>query len=51
MYRTVTEDGDVLCCLQCGFERDISDTRPKMSVEEIRALLMGDDEREPSRAA
>ncbi len=50
MYKTLTEDGEVLSCLQCGRERELA-ARPQMSVEEVRALLMDDSDSRTSRAA
>jgi len=51
MYRTSTDDGDVMCCLQCGREHTLAMPRPSLTVEEIRALLLAEDALEDRRAA
>ncbi len=39
LYRTATEDGDVLSCLQCGREFLARPRRPQMTSEELYALF------------
>lgn len=43
LYQTMTEDGDVLTCLQCGREFLAHPRRPEMSPDEIYALFHSDD--------
>jgi len=42
LYKTVTEDGDVMTCLQCGREHLAAMRRPELSPEEIYALFEED---------
>ncbi|HEX6512019.1 MAG TPA: hypothetical protein VF157_06965 [Chloroflexota bacterium] len=44
LYRTMTEDGAVLSCLQCGREFLARPRRPQMTDEEVYALLHADEE-------
>lgn len=41
LYKTYTEDGQVLCCLQCGHEFVVRPAHQPMSKEAVRALLLG----------
>ncbi|MGH2363469.1 MAG: hypothetical protein ACRDGF_05095 [Chloroflexota bacterium] len=51
MYRTSTDEGDVMCCLQCGREHTLATPRPSLTIDEIRALLLQEDALEVRRAA
>ncbi len=42
MYNSMTEDGEVLTCLQCGHERLIRPRRPLMTDAEVMALFHDD---------
>jgi predicted nucleic acid-binding Zn-ribbon protein len=44
LYETVTEDGHVMTCLQCGREFLAHPRRPEMTREEMSALFRDDPE-------
>jgi predicted RNA-binding Zn-ribbon protein involved in translation (DUF1610 family) len=44
LYQTVSEDGDVLSCLQCGREFLARPNRPRMTDAEVYALFHGDEQ-------
>ncbi|GEM_PF-5273908 len=43
LYKTTTDDGEVLSCLQCGREFLARPRHQEMTVEQVRALLAADD--------
>lgn len=51
LYKTMTEDGEVLSCLQCGHELLAVPRRPRMSDAEAYALFHDDEGAAPELAA